>query len=148
MPAASRQRQRELQPASEADLAIGGQILGLELGHRLLIERQLRRGDEAELVAFTEVGATAHASGGPLRRVSWIGDAVDTPLAPQLLRVFGDAAKRMFAVAGDPGVHFLTLCDENPPEMFSDDIDHLTPEGIAGVAASIVREIVTLKQSR
>jgi hypothetical protein len=52
------------------------------------------------------------------------------------------------AVAGDPGVHFLALAEENPPEMFSDDIDHLTPEGITRVAEAIVREIVALKQSK
>jgi hypothetical protein len=30
--------------------------------------------------------------------------------------------------------------------MFSDDIDHLTPEGIADVAAAIAREIVALER--
>jgi hypothetical protein len=64
------------------------------------------------------------------------------------LRVRENFATIERAVAGDPGVHFLTLSDENPPEMFSDDIDHLTPEGITGVAAAITREIVELKQSK
>jgi hypothetical protein len=64
------------------------------------------------------------------------------------LRVRENFATIERAVAGDPGVHFLMLADENPQEMFSDDIDHLTPEGIAGVASAIVREIVALKQSK
>jgi hypothetical protein len=64
------------------------------------------------------------------------------------LRVRENFATIERAIAGDPGVHFLTLSDENPPEMFSDDIDHLTPEGITGVAEAIVREIVELKQSK
>jgi hypothetical protein len=49
------------------------------------------------------------------------------------------------AIAAGPGVHFLMLSDRNPPEMFPDDVDHMTPEGIAGVAAAIAREIVALR---
>jgi hypothetical protein len=64
------------------------------------------------------------------------------------LRVRENFATIESAVAGGPGVHFLTLSDENPPEMFSDDIDHLTPEGIASVAAAIVREIVALERAK
>jgi hypothetical protein len=52
------------------------------------------------------------------------------------------------AIAGGPNVHFLMLSDRNPPEMFSDDVDHMTPEGIASVAAAIVREIAALERAK
>jgi hypothetical protein len=52
------------------------------------------------------------------------------------------------AIAGGPGVHFLMLSDRNPPEMFSDDIDHLTPDGIATVAAELAREIVAIERAK
>jgi hypothetical protein len=62
------------------------------------------------------------------------------------LRVRENFAVIEDAIGRDAGVRFLMLSDENPPEMFSDDIDHLTPEGIAGVAAAIAREIVALER--
>jgi hypothetical protein len=62
------------------------------------------------------------------------------------LRVRENFAVIEDAIARDAGVRFLMLSDENPPEMFSDDIDHLTPEGIADVAAAIAREIVALER--
>jgi hypothetical protein len=52
------------------------------------------------------------------------------------------------AIAGGPGVHFLMLSDRNPPEMFSDDVDHMTPDGIATVAEALVREIVALEREK
>jgi hypothetical protein len=52
------------------------------------------------------------------------------------------------AVAGAPGVHFLMLSDRNPRAMFSDDIDHMTPDGIATVAAELAREIVALERAK
>jgi len=52
------------------------------------------------------------------------------------------------AITGGPGVHFLMLSDRNPPEMFSDDIDHMTPDGIATVAAALAREIVALERAK
>jgi hypothetical protein len=64
------------------------------------------------------------------------------------LRIRENFAVIESAIAGEPGVHFLMLSDENPPEIFSDDVDHLTPEGIAGVAAAIAREIAALKRAR
>jgi hypothetical protein len=63
------------------------------------------------------------------------------------LRVRENFAVIESAIAGDAGVHFLMLSDEIPPEMFSDDLDHLTPKGIAGVAAAIAREIAALKRT-
>jgi len=64
------------------------------------------------------------------------------------LRVRENFAAIEGAIAGDPGVHFLDLSDENPPEMFSDDLDHLTPEGISRVAAAIVREVTAIEARR
>jgi hypothetical protein len=49
------------------------------------------------------------------------------------------------AISGSPGVHFLRLADRNPPEMFSDDIDHLTPSGVATVAGALADEIAAIK---
>ncbi|MFQ5416307.1 MAG: hypothetical protein ACE5FL_04565, partial [Myxococcota bacterium] len=51
-------------------------------------------------------------------------------------------------ISGRPGVHLLRMTDENPREIFSDDLDHLTPEGLAGVAAALAREIVALERAR
>jgi hypothetical protein len=64
------------------------------------------------------------------------------------LRVRENFAAIEDAIAGGPGVHFLTLRDGNPPEMFSDDLDHLTPEGISRVAAAIDREVVALEHAK
>jgi hypothetical protein len=64
------------------------------------------------------------------------------------LRVRENFAVIERAVAGAPGVHFLMLSDRNPREMFSDDIDHMTPDGIASVAAELAREIVARERAK
>ena len=48
------------------------------------------------------------------------------------------------AIGFGPGVHFLRLVDHNPRAMFSDHVDHLTPDGIATVAAALAAEIAAL----
>ncbi|MBW2286723.1 MAG: hypothetical protein JRG90_02765 [Deltaproteobacteria bacterium] len=49
------------------------------------------------------------------------------------------------AISGSPGVHFLRLAGDNPPGMFSDDIDHLTRAGIETVAGALADEIAEMR---
>jgi hypothetical protein len=51
------------------------------------------------------------------------------------------------AVTGGAGVHFLMLSDRNPPEIFSDDVDHLTPDGIEALADALVRETLAIRRA-
>jgi hypothetical protein len=64
------------------------------------------------------------------------------------LRIAENFAVIEAAIADASGVTFLGLADETPPEIFSDDIDHLTPEGIAGVAKALAAEIEAIKKRR
>jgi hypothetical protein len=60
------------------------------------------------------------------------------------LRVVPNFSTIEKVIGGDPGVTFLMLADENPSEIFSDGIDHLTPEGITSVAAALADEIASI----
>jgi hypothetical protein len=64
------------------------------------------------------------------------------------IRIHANYAVIEEAIARGPGVHFLNLAEENPREMFSDHVDHLTPEGIAGVAAELAQEILAIEAAK
>jgi hypothetical protein len=50
-------------------------------------------------------------------------------------------------ITGGPNVHYLKLIDRNPPEMFSDAVDHLEPESIDALAGILAREIRAIRES-
>lgn len=51
-------------------------------------------------------------------------------------------------IRGEPGVHYLDLSANNPPELFFDEFEHLTVDGIKVVGGNIADAIVSIRNAK